>query len=63
MNKTLPEDFADLRNRLINDARLWFGIVAVPGEEYSHCADKSAPTKYNTIALRGCPTRLVTYRK
>jgi PAS domain S-box-containing protein len=31
MNKTLPEDFVGLRNRLLNDALLWISIAAVPG--------------------------------
>ncbi len=35
MNKLLPEDFADLRNRLLNDALLWTGLAAVPGLGFS----------------------------
>jgi PAS domain S-box-containing protein len=31
MNKTAIEDFADLRNGLLNDALLWISIAAVPG--------------------------------
>ena len=31
MNKTLPEDFAALRNRLLNDAILWMAIAGCPG--------------------------------
>ncbi len=31
MNKTLPEDFVGLRNRLLNDTLLWISIAAVPG--------------------------------
>lgn len=35
MNKTLPEDFADLRNRLLNDTLLWVSIISVPGVAFS----------------------------
>ncbi|MGZ4953886.1 MAG: PAS domain-containing hybrid sensor histidine kinase/response regulator [Methylobacter sp.] len=35
MNKLLPEDFAGLRNRLLNDALLWLSIAAGPGVSIS----------------------------
>ena len=35
MNRTLTENFAGLRNRLLNDALLWFSIAAVPGLGFS----------------------------
>ena len=35
MNKTLPEDFTGLRNRLLNDALLWISIATVPAVAFS----------------------------
>ncbi|MDO9269551.1 MAG: PAS domain S-box protein [Methylobacter sp.] len=31
MNKALPEDFASLRNRLLNDTLLWISLAIIPG--------------------------------
>jgi PAS domain S-box-containing protein len=35
MNKTLPDDVASLRNRLLNDTLLWISMTAVPGVVFS----------------------------